>query len=196
MSWTVPHTYSPGELVTAAMLNSIPYALLWDSVDAGVTLPTASITTPTLDQTFRQLLIVGYVRVTDATREFISVRFNGDTGANYSYQELYASNTTTTAVAVGGGTAAAVFLVPGTAAPANEFGACALEIPSYQGTSNHKAFTARFMMRNTATAADLFSGMVGGLWASNAAISTVTFLDSTGGNIASGSRFSIYGVAG
>src|SRR5215471_8881174 len=79
--------WSVGELVLAAKMNKLPI-LLYDSTDAGVSFPAATIVTPTLDSSFGILLILWMARSNvAATNTPMLIQPNSDTTAtNYNTQ--------------------------------------------------------------------------------------------------------------
>lgn len=58
--------------------------LLWDSDTSGVTFPAASITSPTLSQAYKDLIVVTRARGNGSGTSWAQLQFNGDTGAHYN----------------------------------------------------------------------------------------------------------------
>lgn len=57
---------------------------LWDSVEAGVTLPAASITTPTLPSTFKHYLLMWLLGTNSTAQADLGLRVNGNTTTTYA----------------------------------------------------------------------------------------------------------------
>jgi hypothetical protein len=189
----------------AAAISSTKIAgtatLLWDSVDAGVTLPVGSITTPSLPQTYKHLAVVAHHRSSyGGTGDTLGMRFNGLTTAAYYSEVNRARGSTGTAaenlaVAMGycGDSACA-----GSGSSANTSGTSFIILPYYatatgRGYCDYIAFGGSGF--NTTTG-NLFSSLWYGLYAAGIAISTLTFLFMNSGNFAAGfSRFTVYGLS-
>lgn len=170
---------------------------LWDSVDAGVTLPAGSVTTPTLPTTFKHLVVEIHMR-TDrvSTNDGILLRFNGDSGANYYYEQLGVTGTASPAVGEAiGVTSLQLEVATGANAPAGCYGACVIEIPYYSNALYGKVLTSHAAARTGSATNGITYGGTAGAWAGTAAISTITFAPVSGVNIVAGSRFTVYGRA-
>ena len=120
------------------------------------------------------------------------IRFNSDTGSNYSYRRLYGlgsgtpgSTAQTSVTTIVGGT------LTGNSATANTFGNADMYIPDYAG-SNYKQITNDGTSENNATDSEI--DLIGGSWNSTAAITSIT-LYALSGNIMAGSSFTLYGIA-
>lgn len=185
---------SPGELVDEAWLNAIGTRLLWDSVAAGVSLPAASITTPTLSASFKHLLVLWEAQVSESSMQYLGLRINGDSSGHYYGNRLTASGSTVATVYEGASTSAKVGLL-GDANNAAYVGSGAIWIPNYASSVAH-CFVAESTAVHDASSGNIMLGQFGfGKLDSGVAISTLTFLDQGGGNFVSGARFSVYGVA-
>jgi hypothetical protein len=103
-----------------------------------------------------------------------TLRFNGDTGGNYSYKRIYGD----TSVGSTGGTTTGIidWDVNGAPTTANTFGNTQIYIPNYTG-SNYKSCSLNYTVENNS--ADGINGMVAGLWSNTSAITSVTFLSFT-----------------
>lgn len=195
-SWVTPKTdFNPGDVLTAAEVNNIGTDLglvglikIWDSVDAGVTLPAASVTTPTLSQTFKHLVVEISARSSGAS-SFCVMRANADASADYGY--VYGGATTTGTVASGtDGTASprTGMCNPSTAA-ANTVAVTRIVIHDYAQAVAAKSANWTTTQRS---AADLIALVGGWTWTGTAAIATLTFLPDAG-NFVADSRITIYG---
>lgn len=130
-------------------------------------------------------------RSTTATAgEQLTIQFNSDTGANYSSQILYGTNSTVGAApAASTGTPRSGWL-PGSSAPAGMPSSGRIVIPFYTSTSFHKVATSELGHFTAASTAGGGVEMAAVRWASTAAITSVTLFPGTGaGTFATGSRF-------
>jgi hypothetical protein len=165
--------------------------LLWDSVEAAVALPAASITTPSLSQIFKHLRVIWEAEI-DTGGPDLMVRVNGDAGTNYD-----------SAI---GGWANAAFYNGGyinngikfgyaSAGAATFGGAGSFDIHCYSDATRDKRASGTYEGHAGTGAAAMQMGYIGGQWrpASPAAITTLTFIPSSG-NWAAGTRFSVYGI--
>lgn len=121
----------------------------------------------------------------------LSLRFNGDTGSNYSRQALYADGSSVASL----GQASQDRTLVGIAGSgtSNIFTPTLIEILDY--TSTAKIKTVRSLTGN-AQAGNQLVYLYSGGWYNTAAITSVTVFDNSGNNFASGSRISLYGIRG
>ena len=109
-----------------------------------------------------------------------------DTGANYSYTELIGNGTSalsSRSSSVAYGSSAAVNVATG-----ND---CMfiLQLQNYSNTSTYKTMLSRGSVAASQTRTSV------NLWRSTAAINTIKLYNFYGGNFASGSTFTLYGIA-
>lgn len=168
-------------------------ALLWDSIDAGVSLPAATITTPALSQAYKHLVIEWQLRGDSGSGPSVKLRINGDTGSNYSWAAAVA--TSTPAVSASGSTSdtsVPVGAANGALDAARTAGGGTFRIHNYTSATFAKAMTGD---SSYLVATHQWNG-IGGDWhpAVSVAVSTLTFFLSAG-NIVAGSRITVYGEA-
>lgn len=206
--WTTPKTWVVGDVLTAADMNvyvrdnttylhdSAGFTLLWDSVDSAVTLPAASITTPTLAQTYKHLLVEMSMRSNAAVAATsVLVRFNADTGANYNASTIAVGTGAVGGAANGSSTDVtnAWSEITGASATANSFSAHSMEVTDYANTSKFKSGFYRVAeVENVAPTWTLRFNQF--QWRNAAAISTISFAPASG-SFVSGTRISVYGKA-
>jgi|SRR5215831_10257495 len=171
-------------------------SLIWDSVDAGVSLPAASISTPTLPTNFKHLLVAYEGDCSIAGVQYLGMRFNGISTASYYGQRQLTNNgayvtpsveTAQARMLVGllGGTSNSTYRGNGLIFIGN-YNAGGLSHPvtglssAFQGSGTSNFFTG------------LFSYMYG---ASSLAVTSLTFLEASGSNLDANCRFSVYGLA-
>lgn len=126
-----------------------------------------------------------------AENDPIFLRFNSDSGSNYSYHEMgpsgggvySAAGTSQTSVARAGSSA-------GSTAAANAFGASVIDIlDPYSTTKNTTTRTLMGVGGNTIL-------LTSGAWYNTASITTITLTTFSATDFVTGSRFSLYGIKG
>lgn len=166
-------------------------AKLWDSVEAGVVLPAATITTPALSQAYQDLVAVILARSSGAAA-YVRMRCNGDAGAVYD-TGVSNGGGSTTPYALNNGTSAVVGRAEPSTAGASYLGGSIAEILDYANAARHHSILGR---------GEGLAGSGPGLVVANsgnryhpavlAAISTLTFFPDVG-NFDAGSKITIYG---
>lgn len=144
----------------------------------------ASIEFGSIPQTYTDLKVVLSVRSTGAATS-LDVAFNGST-ASFTNRFLQGSGS----AASSGTLARYAGLVTGTDQTASVFANCEIYIPNYSGSTN-KSFSGDAVQENNATGS--FAAIVANLWSNTAAITQITFTNTTG-NLAQYSSASLYGI--
>jgi hypothetical protein len=129
------------------------------------------------------------------TNSQTSIRFNSDTGSNYSGHLLRGTGSAVQSFASVGETS--ISISDGTSSTnstGNSFSATVLDILDPFETSKYTTTKALF-----GNAASTYFGsgdirLTSGLWNNTAALTTITFMDRNATSFAIGSRFSLYGV--
>ena len=151
---------------------------------ANITLSGAAstVTFSSISGSYRDLvLIIENTQGTGTTAAGLRLRFNSDTGSNYSYVNMVGSGSATSS---GSGTLTEV--VGGLVDPAKSI--VVYNILDYSATDKHKTVLVRgdnSAVNTTATAVR---------WAHTAAITTILAYPSSG-TFAAGSSFALYGVS-
>jgi len=154
----------------------------------------ASIEFTSIPQTFTDLIALVSVRSADtSTFERLSVRFNSDSGTNYSNRFLIGDGGSASS---SNRTGANLFSleagVQGTNSTSNTFANGQLYIPNYT-SAVVKSLSSDSVTENNATPAG--QAITAGLWNNTAAITTITFSYFIGAsNLVAGSTVSLYGV--
>lgn len=200
MAFVAPRTWVTGEVVTAAYMN----AEIRDQFNKGVVRPlgevtlsgaAASIDFSSIAADWSHLLIVAYAQGdTAALNTNINIRFNGDVGSNYDSQIIRGSGATASAVESLATTVIGIGTIPANTATANVFGTAFVLIPYYANSANQKAAVGVAGGKWGTATGTMSTFAFGGFWRSNAAINQVTLLASVG-NLVSGSRATLYGLA-
>jgi len=190
---TVPDVVSgqsfPPSLWESAIMNNLNLGVYRQLADTTLSSDTASITFASIPQTFAHLILAVYARDSGAgttAPDGLQAQFNGDTAANYDWYE---------ATLVGGGSFGQTsmrigWVVPG-GASANLFSATYILIPHYTQAVNHKAAVAIATAKISNSI--IYSTHLGGLWRSANALTQI-LLQSSSGNLKSGSRATLYGL--
>ena len=117
--------------------------------------------------------------------------FNGDSGTNYSFTELWSRGTT---VASGRASSTAgrtdFYAVNGNSDTSNCFGNAEIYIPSYR-VSRSKPMGGAGVAENNSSTGNT-NAVTSNLWRNNAAITSITFTALS--NFVAGSSFYLYGV--
>ena len=164
-------------------------AITYESI-ATTTMTTASpaVTFSSIPQTFTDLILVVSIRANSTPTSFgTGIRFNSDTGSNYSRTVLYGSGSS--AVSFRRTNQTRFFVSSGPTA-ASTFNLIRINIGNYSSASIYKSFLAR----NDDTS-DVTS-ITPGLWRSNSAITSITITpyDDNSTGFATGSSFTLYGI--
>lgn len=157
--------------------------------------PAAGITFSAIAQTYNHLMIVVNARSAKvAVNDWLFLRLNGDTGANYLAEYTAGSAAAASAGESLAAATVAFFIVPGASATADHYGAAKLTVPNYR-SAVRKSACADFFSSQATTTGGLFGGASGQLWMNVAAITSITVMSFTGAtNLAAGSRATLYGL--
>jgi hypothetical protein len=159
-------------------------------------LPTTgtSVTFSSIPSTYKhlQIRILGRTDYS-STNDSVLVRFNSDTGSNYSYHAVQgaAGGMSAAGVASTNGILLNNGLAGGTAG-ASVFGADIIDIHDYSSTSKNKTVRALNGRENNTSISVI--GIRSGAWYSTSAVTSVTL--TFNGNAQSGSVFALYGIKG
>lgn len=123
------------------------------------------------------------------------LRFNSDSGSNYSFHILQGDGA---AAAAGAGTTQTRVRMPnqspGASSTANTFGAAVIDILDYTSTNKNKTVRALYGANDNTTNSEYRVFLLSGLWyATPAAITSITILPETA-NFAQYSSFALYGI--
>jgi hypothetical protein len=146
----------------------------------------ASVTFSSISATYTDLVLIANMAQTSGTDDF-SIRFNGDTGNNYSRTVLHGSGS---AAGSNRNSSAAQISISYYGYPpsaASTFGAEIIHILNYSNTTTYKTVLARANSASTGTDATV------GLWRNTAAINEV-IIRMNAGTIATGSTITLFGI--
>jgi hypothetical protein len=119
------------------------------------------------------------------------MRFNSDTGSNYSHHQLWGSGSSASSSNATSQTSMYITDITGGSGTANAYSPFIVEIQDFALTTKTK--TARFS--GGTNAGYNWVNIGSGAWYSTSAITSITIFD-TLGSFVSGSRFSLYGYRG
>lgn len=162
----------------------MPASNTYESISS-VTLTSNSttVTFGSIPQTYTDLVLVTVAKITSGGLDMF-IRFNSDTGSNYSYTQLYGTGTSALSARASNqtiGNAGAVY--------ASNDGVIINHIMNYSNTTTFKTWLNRL---NVAAAT---VQLVANLWRSTAAISSFELSSGNpAGTFTSGSTFTLYGI--
>ena len=136
-----------------------------------------------------QHLQVRCLLLTASANQNVGIRFNSDTGSNYSVHELYGSGSAAGAI----GTANTVFAPGGFTPGATYPGGFVLDILDYTNTNKYK--TTRTLWGNDTNGGG-YVGLSSGAWRNTNAITSITFYHTNSNNFNQHSHFALYGIKG
>lgn len=144
----------------------------------------------TIPQTYTDLIIVCNFSASSSNVVTPSIRFNGDTGSNYSNTTLYGTGSTTTSVRytnqnksfLGDFSAGVTTYAPDT---------YIIQVMNYSNSTTYKTFLTRYNQINSSNGE---VGATAGLWRNTNTITSITILSDGGQNYAVGSTFTLYGI--
>jgi hypothetical protein len=165
----------------------------YDSI-ATVTVGAAAVVTFTsIPATYTHLQLRCLARGADAGDSHIEVRFNGDTGYNYSYHYVYGDGATVYAGAAASDAHIRLNRIAGAGTASNIFGGVVFDLLDYANTNKYK--TSRALVGYDANG----SGQIhftSGNWRNTSAITSIELAAETQSNFAQYSTFALYGIKG
>ncbi len=150
----------------------------------------ASVTFSSIPQTYTDLILVSNTRSTRAgnTGDNIFLRFNSDSGTNYSATTLEGNGSIAESTRFS--SASAVYIrIPASTATANVFSPSITNIMNYSNTTTNKSTLTRAQSVSESV------NLIVGLWRNTTAITSIN-LSANNGNFVSGSTFNLYGILG
>jgi hypothetical protein len=142
----------------------------------------ASYTFSSISGSYTDLVLVASGSNATGGTDNILLRFNSDTGSNYSRTRILGDGTSATSERVSNATGVAIGDWTTTQAMVR------VNIQNYSNATTYKTTLAR------CDQAGFVSSYVG-LWRNTAAITSVTFYVGTGVNISAGTTFTLYGIS-
>jgi len=157
----------------------------------------ANVEFSSIPATYTHLQIRGIARdANSAFRDSIQIRFNSDTGSNYSAHYLVGNGASASAFAWTSDSRILGPFAVGDLGLSNNFSASVIDILDYTNTNKYKTTkTLNGFDNNNNGSVDFDKGIVGissGLWQSTSAINTITLFSA--GNWSQYTQFALYGV--
>ena len=128
-----------------------------------------------------------------AAQDFVDIRLNSDTGANYAAHLLYGDGATASAAAYVSNTSAGVIFMPASTATASVFGTGVMDILDYANTNKYK--TTRILGGADINGSGR-SVLGSGVWMNTAAVTTLTIITDNASTYSQYSSFALYGIKG
>lgn len=148
---------------------------------------TATVTLSGIVGTYTDLVVVATTRGSSDTESDIYIRFNSDSGTNYSYTRMYGQYTNSVGSDRGSNQNYIVIGRQG----GSVFAPNIYHIMNYANTTTFKTVVARSGHGTTGSALTLANV---GLWRSTAAITSVSFVQGGAQSYKAGSTFTLYGI--
>jgi hypothetical protein len=144
----------------------------------------ASVTFSGIPQTYTDLVVVVNATNSSGGDNAVALRFNGDTGSNYSMTRISGDGTSASSERNSNSTLMYLGLSNSTVYNSDIY-----HIMNYSNTTTNKTVLGRGNVANSRVRASV------GLWRNTAAITSVTVINDASVNFASGSTFNLYGIA-
>lgn len=171
------------ELISTTVLGSATPSVTFSSLN-------------TVAAAYKHLQIRMTTRSSTTYGDDVILRFNGDSGSNYSHHLLVGNGSAVNSYA--GATQTYIkggYTIASDATPSQSFGASIMDILDFSQTTKNK--TTRNLTGGNATGGtnsqiQLWSGA----WYSTSAVTSITLSSIAAANFLTGSRFSLYGLRG
>jgi len=151
----------------------------------------SSISFTSIPSTYKHLQVRGISRATSGN-QYLKVQLNNDTGANYTYHEVFGTGTAAAADAATAQTGAmAISSVAGSVA-ANFFAAIIIDVLDYTNTNKYKTLRGLDGLDYNGTGQIVLNS---GLWLSTSAINRLDLVPNAS-TFAQYSSFALYGIRG
>jgi hypothetical protein len=150
------------------------------------------ITFSSIPSTYTDLVLVTSVFGSRAANvDSLAIRFNSDTGSNYSYTYMIGESSAG-AASSRASNQSNIWVGNITSNSVTQPGVIIVQIQNYSNTTTNKTVISR--QNAMAGGGYNITGANVGLWRSTSAITSVTVRSETGSNLSSGSTFTLYGI--
>ena len=148
----------------------------------------------TYSSTYKHLQIRAVARSTRSSTnpDILGIRFNADSGSNYSYHQLYGTGSSVVSDAFANQTSILAIRSTGASVAANVFDVNVVDILDAYSTTKNKT-TRSFQGGIGATNLVLLTS---GAWYNTSSITSIDLISATSSQNVAGSRFSLYGIKG
>jgi hypothetical protein len=148
----------------------------------------ASVTFSSISQAYRDLVLV-FQGTSSVADRGLYARINSDSGSNYSYVSAYGNGST---AASESGTSSYILAHNGSASSTTVQSLIVYNFMDYSATDKHKTILIRENQPSGSTYND--TAMLANRWANTAAITSISFIYSSG-NLNAGTTVALYGVS-
>jgi hypothetical protein len=140
---------------------------------------------------YTDLILVMNLRDTaSGTQTYPFVRFNSDTGTNYSFTRVQGTGTQASSGRASNQNKLELTEAAGAGTAANVFSPTIVQIQNYANTTTNKTCLVR--INNETSGGGIAVGALVGLWRSTSAITSIEITGQT--SLATGSSFTLYGI--
>lgn len=167
------------------------FALITDTLAGGAV---ASFNFAAIVGSYLHLRLIFQARSDQGAAQVVSLRLNGDSGANYYSESISGAAGVAGASEFLGATSGRIGVVPSTAAAAGNAGLIVIDIANYAATVFNKNWVALGGRQESTATSNTIEENYFGRWGSTAAVTQVTILPAAG-NFIAGSRCTLYGIA-
>ncbi len=144
--------------------------------------------------TYQHLQIRALARTTrTVSNDILGLRFNGDTGGNYSWHVLNGNGSSVASEGGANTSYIVTFAATGNTATTESFGATVWDILDPFETTKNKTTRTLYGRQHSG---DSNIALSSGNWRNTASTTSLTLFSGTGNNLAQFSRFSLYGIRG
>ena len=200
-------------LSTASISTGVKRSKVWDQSAVVLTSAYESIATVTVGSggtstisftsisgNYKHLQIRAIARSNrnSSDGDFYSLRFNSDSGANYSAgHQLYGNGTSATSY-FNGASFNQIYIerIPALNSTASVFGGIVLDILDYQNTNKNKTTRALLGFDNNSSSPVGQIHFASGAWLNTSAVTRIDITSGTGSNFVQYSQFALYGIKG
>lgn len=153
-----------------------------------------SVTFGSIPQTYTDLVLIFFVQDNASGSTFANaqIQFNGDTGSNYSWLEMYGNGTSAVGQSANNNTTiwgGYISTVSGV------FSANSMQIMNYSNTTTFKSTIGRANLGVTSPNTTTVTEAIVGCWRNTNAISSIKINSANAGTLFSvGSTFTLYGI--
>lgn len=146
----------------------------------------SSVTFSSISGSFTDLVLVSTSTTSSANRDY-NIRFNSDSGTNYSFTVLAGSGSAASSARASNAANTGLYIVSGTSTTVP--GTVISHIQNYSNTTTYKTM----LQRGNESGGEVCAGV--SLWRSTSAITSITIYASmSSANFNSGSTFTLYGI--
>lgn len=151
----------------------------------------STVTFSSIPSNYTDLVIVAFARsnyTTDST-EAIYLRFNSDSGSNYSYARMFGNGSTASSLRTLNASSAEISTMASSSSSYTGFSSILINVMNYSNTTTNKTVLARGGEARTDTCSYV------AVWRSTAAINTILLAPVRGGaQFVTDSVFTLYGI--